>query len=38
LGDRLVDVILTDRGANDGMDLGGESLRRRHPVAQGDRH
>src|SRR5262249_38405602 len=34
--DRLVDIILPDRGANDGMDLGGEVLRGCHPVAQGD--
>src|SRR5262245_11374345 len=38
LCDRLVDVILSDGGANDGVDLGSEVLRRRHPVAQGDRH
>src|SRR5262245_14157161 len=38
LCDRLVDVILPDGGANDGVDLGSEVLRRRHPVAQGDRH
>jgi len=36
--DRLVDVILTNRGADDGMDFGREILRGRHPVAQGDRH
>src|SRR5262249_45996414 len=36
--DRLIDVILPDGGANDRMDLGGEVLRSRHPVAQGDGH
>src|SRR5262249_59673347 len=36
--DRLVDVILTDGGANDGMDLGREVLGRRHPVPQRDRY
>ena len=36
--DRLVDVILSDRGADDRMDFGREILRRRHPVAQGDGH
>src|SRR5439155_3958290 len=36
--DRLVDIILTDGGANDGMDLGREVLGPRHPVAQRDRH
>src|SRR5262249_57799724 len=36
--DRLVDVILTDGGAHDRMDLGREVLGPRHPVAQGDRH
>jgi hypothetical protein len=29
---RLVDVILPDGGAHDGMDLGRELLRGRHPV------
>src|SRR5215475_12125360 len=38
LCDRLIDVILTEGGANDGVDLGREVLRRRHPVARGDRH
>src|SRR5262249_40472072 len=38
LCDRLVDVILCNRGADDRMDFGREILRRRHPVAQGDGH
>src|SRR5215510_1971176 len=36
--DRLVHVILTDRGANDRMDRGGEALRSSHPVPQRDRY
>ena len=36
--DRLVHIILPDRGADDRMDRGGEVLRCRHPIPQGDRH
>ena len=36
--DRLVDVMLTNRGAHDRMDRRGQALRGGHPVAQGDGH
>src|SRR5215510_11952509 len=36
--DHLVDVILPNCRADDGMDLGGELVGCRHPVAQGDGH
>jgi hypothetical protein len=34
--DRLIDIKLSDGAADDGMNLGGEFSRRRHPVAQGN--
>ena len=36
--DRLVHIILPDRGADDRMDLRGQVLGRGHPVPQGDGH
>jgi hypothetical protein len=36
--DRLVHIILPNRGADDGMNLRGELLGRSHPIPQGDRH
>src|SRR5712691_4505829 len=37
-GDRLVHIILADRGTDDRMDLRGQLLGRGHPIPQGDRH
>ena len=36
--DGLVHIILSDRGANDRMDLRGQLLGRGHPIPQGDRY
>src|SRR5262249_12654296 len=36
--DRLVHIILPNRGADDGMNLRGELLGRSHPIPQADRH
>jgi hypothetical protein len=35
-GDRFVDIILSDGGADDGMDLRRQLLGRSHPVAHGE--
>ena len=36
--DRLLDIILPDRAADDGMDAGGKRFGGGHPVAQGNGH